>query len=94
MSSIGEKPVRLIRTTEGFARLPLTVPRSRLDSKLAMRLTEFVAFLQELEDGAALLRDDQLEQLIERALAGFGFDSLRHASSAMEWLFARPGDLS
>lgn len=86
--------MRLVRTTEGFAKLPSFSPKPHLDPKLATRLTDFVAFLQEVEDHAALLRRDQLEQVIESAIKSFGFESLGKASSAMEWLFARPSEFS
>jgi hypothetical protein len=94
MSFTGEKPLRLVLTTKGFERFPFTSPKPDLDPNLAIRLTEFMAFLQEVEENAAMLRDDQLEQLIERAIVTFGFESVGHASTAMEWLFARPTDLS
>lgn len=94
MSLTGEKPLRLVRTTNGFERFPSTGCRPDLDPKLAVRLTEFMAFLQEVEEHAAMLRDDELEQLIERAIVSFGFESLRHASTAMEWFYAHSLDLS
>lgn len=94
MSFTGDKPLRLLRTNKGFERFPFTSPNPELDPKLVVRLTEFMAFLQEVEENAAMLRDDQLEQLIERAIVNFGFESVSDARTAMGWLFARPTNLS
>ena len=94
MAFVVEKPVQLVRTSEGFERLAGAPCRLDLDPAFAGKLADFMSFLEEIEEYTVLLRNDQLERLISEALVAFDLQNARRACAVAEWLAVRPGALS
>ncbi|HYL15635.1 MAG TPA: hypothetical protein VEV41_21555 [Terriglobales bacterium] len=88
------KIVQLVLGNESFERLPDAIPDPQLGPELTVKLAHFVLFLAEVEDWTGALRDDEMERVIECAVAASGFQDSRQARRALEWMFGCPEDLS
>jgi hypothetical protein len=51
-------------------------------------------FLAEVEDCSDVLRNDEMEKLVEGAVAAAGFPNPAQARRALEWVFSCPRQLS
>jgi hypothetical protein len=90
----GNEIVQLVLGGEGLERLQNAAREPRLDTELTVRLAHFMLFLAEVEDCTSALRNDEIEKVIETAVAASGFPDATHARQALEWLFRRPQELS
>lgn len=86
--------VKLVLGNEGFQRLPDAIPDTNLEPELTVKLAQFMLFLAEVEDCTGALRDDEMEKVIECAVAACGFLDSGQARRALEWIFGWPEDLS
>lgn len=91
---IGEKELAANPLREAIESSHGISPRVRMDASLRLKLAEFAAFLDEIEDCSAGLRVDQLEQVISHAVATCGFESSSEARRALEWMFHQAMELS
>jgi hypothetical protein len=90
----GNEIVQLVLGSEGFERLANAAPEPKLDAELTVRLAHFMLFLAEVEDCTGALRNDEIEKVIEAAVAASGFPDAKQARQALEWVFRRPQELS
>ncbi len=90
----GDKFVLLAPGPEGLERWSSPEGKPNLAPDLTFKVAQLALFLAEVEDCAQLLRGDQLEELIDHAIAACGFPASPQARAALEWLFARPQGLS
>ncbi|HEY1262956.1 MAG TPA: hypothetical protein VGF06_05495, partial [Terriglobales bacterium] len=77
MTFVVDKPMQLVRTSEGFEPLGSLPGRLDLDPAFAGKLADFLSFLQEIEEYTAMLRRDQLEALISQAMVAFELQNAR-----------------
>jgi hypothetical protein len=88
------KILQLVLGKEGFEPLPAAMPEPKLAPELTAKLAQFMLFLAEVEDSTGALRDDEMEKVIEGAMAASGLLDSQQARLALEWLFRYPEDLS
>src|SRR5437870_3478720 len=65
----GNEIVQLVLGSKGFEQLGNAAREPKLDAELAVRLAHFMLFLAEVEDCTGVLRDDEIEKVIEAAVA-------------------------
>jgi hypothetical protein len=90
----GNEIMQLVLGSEGFEQFSHAVRERQLSPDLTVRLAHFMLFLAEVEDCTGVLRSDEIERVIEGAVAASGFPDAKQARQALEWVFRRPQDLS